>query len=485
VTRYETLADAVGGTPLIRLTRIAAHLKPRIYVKLEGSNPAGTVKDRAALAMLRSARAAGTLLPGGLVVTTATGDAGIGLAAFAAHLGHRTVVFANDTAPARWRSLLHAYGAELRIVDAAHGALAETAARYASETPGGWFAQECDDPASADAHAATTGPEIWTDTEGAVTHLVVAIGTGSLISGAGAYLKRESGGRVVVVGADTLSSSYTGGDGSQTYIEGVGRVVPPGTVGDTWPQNLHASVIDRCVAVDDREAIATVRRLAAEEGILAGGSGGVALAAALDVAVGLSPHDVVVVVLPDAGRGDLDAFFDDEWMLSNGFIDDDSAGVTLRSLLPRARTLLVQKDASPREAVDGLTDAGAEASDPALVVQPRERALAPHPDDVVGWTTVAALRAAVDAGGPAEEAADGSPTVADLSFPRPPSVGIGLPPGRALAAARAAQPAWSAVLVLDDGRVAGVLTRAELEGHARASGVQLHEAIDSFVEIEL
>ncbi|QDZ15292.1 PLP-dependent cysteine synthase family protein [Humibacter ginsenosidimutans] len=503
MTRYETLADAVGATPLIRLTRLAADEHgPRVYVKLEAANPAGTVKDRAALSILRAARADGSLPPGGVVVTTATGDTGIGVAALGAHLGHRVIVFAHASSPAAWQSLLHAYGAEVRLLDAPPQELARLASQHANDTADAWLLADADDPAGAAAHAETTGPEIWTDTDGAVTHLVAAIGTGALLSGAGAYLKRVSNGRVVVVGADTLSSSYSGGDGSRTYIEGVGRVVPAGDLDERWPGNLDASVIDSCIAVDDRTAIATVRALAAREGILAGGSSGVALAAALELAGGLSSDDVVVVVLPDSGRRDPGAYFDDGWMLANGFVDDDTSGVTLRSLVPRARTLLVQRDASPHAALDGLTKAGAAASDPALVVEPRERALAPHPEDVVGWTTIAALRAAIadevrraDAGlaepdgagrsEPVEPVADAdSLTVAHLSFPRPPAVGIGLTAVAALAAARADQPAWSAVLVLDDGRVAGVLTRAELEGHARASGARLSEAIDGFVELE-
>ncbi len=478
MTRYETLADAVGGTPLIRLTRLAASVRPRVYVKVESSNPAGSVKDRAALWMLRAARANGSLPPGGTVVETTSGNTGIGLAAFAAHLGYRSVIFTSSAVSAEKRALLSAYGAEVRLVDSfvpkSHpDSLRSVAERFVTQTPGAWLADQYDNPANPEAHRATTGPEIWQDTEGRVTHLVATVGTGGTISGTGGYLKEVSGGRVTVVGADPLTSSYSGGDGSQKYVEGAGHFVHPEAVDDIWPQSLDTAVIDRYVAVDDRSAIDAIRRLAVTEGILAGGSSGVALAAALDVARDLAEDDVVVAILPDSGRAYLSTYFNDQWLVANGFRDDESAEVTLRSLIPAdRRPLLVSRDELAGRALAAL--AGAGDTDPVLVVYRRDRELPPHPSEVVGWTTAKALREAAD-----------DLTVAQVSLPAPPRVGIGASAASALEAAHEADPLWTAVLVLEDGRAAGILARDELEARAAASGPPARAAIDGFVEIVL
>lgn len=324
MARYESVLESIGGTPLIRLTRVAEGLLPRIYVKPEWQNPGGSVKDRAALAMLRRAEADGSLRPGGTVVEVTSGNTGIGLAIAAAHLGYRAVIFTSSVIAQEKRDQLAAYGAELRLVDAfvprAHpDSLPSQGERYAAETPGAWLAQQYDNPANPAAHYASTGPEIWDDTDGAVTHFVATVGTGGTISGTGRYLKEVSGGRVRVIGADPITSKYSGGDGSQKYIEGAGHFVHPETTLDEWPRALDLDVIDDYVPVEDQRAIDAIRGLARTEGILAGGSSGVALAAAFQIAGRLTADDTVVVLLPDSGRTYLSTYYNDSWLAAGGF----------------------------------------------------------------------------------------------------------------------------------------------------------------------
>ncbi|MHA7985046.1 PLP-dependent cysteine synthase family protein [Rathayibacter sp. CAU 1779] len=491
MTRYEALADAIGGTPLIRLNRLTAGLRPAVYVKLESANPAGSVKDRAALWMLRAAEADGSLQPGGIVVETTSGNTGIGLAAFAAHLGYRSVIFTSSAVSAEKRALLTAYGAEVRLVDSFvprdhPDSLRSHAQRFVAETPGAWLADQYDNPANPDAHLASTGPELWDDTEGRITHLVATVGTGGTISGTGRYLKQVSEGRVTVVGADPFTSSYSGGDGSQKYIEGAGHVVHPDADQDAWPSSLDTGVIDRYVAVDDRTAIEAIRRLAEEEGILAGGSSGIALAAALDVAAELDEDDVVAVILPDSGRAYLSTYFNDDWLVANGFSEPATALTTVREVLPEGTPLyLVNKDVSLNEATAALDAAGADPDDPVVVVYARERELAPHPSEVVGWTTPAVLDALAREAERTDLLAEARPTVGDVAYPVHARVGIGLTPFAALEAARAADPVWSAALVLQDGRVAALVARADLERAVEEDGHPMQAVIDGFVEMLL
>ncbi|WFR68732.1 pyridoxal-phosphate dependent enzyme [Curtobacterium flaccumfaciens] len=185
--------------------------------------------------------------------------------------------------------------------------------------PGAWLAGQYDNPANPAAHVRSTGPEIWADTDGQVTHLVATIGTGGTISGTGRFLKEVSGGRVQVIGADPATSTYSGGDGSQKAIEGAGHFVHPDAESDPWPESLDPALVDRFEAVDDSTAIGAIHELARTEGILAGGSSGVAVAAAHRVAEGLTEEDLIVVLLPDSGRNYLSTYFDPVWLTANGF----------------------------------------------------------------------------------------------------------------------------------------------------------------------
>lgn len=449
---YESVLDTVGGTPLIRLVRSAAGLRPRVYVKPEWQNPGASVKDRAALSMLRRAEADGSLRPGGTVVEATSGNTGIGLALAAAHLGYRTVVFTSSATSREKRDLLAAYGAEVRLVDVFvprdhPDSLRSHGVRFAAGTPGAWFADQYDNPANPAAHHATTGPEIWADTEGAVTHFVATVGTGGTISGTGRYLREASAGRVRVIGADPATSAYSGGDGSQKYIEGAGHFRHPDAAADVWPQALDTGVIDRYVGVGDQEAIDAVRRLARTEGILAGGSSGVALAAALRVAEDLTEDDTVVVLLPDSGRAYLSTYFNDRWLAANGFHGGPPPpeGPLVGDRATAAR--LVWRDEEPPEAAGRLAAAGVADHEVALAAYPRGgRQQAPHPSDLLGWTTPADLLAAA--------------SVAETVRPLGPRLGIRLP------LTDPAVTAWTAAdgevaPVLDAGRVTAILRRTD------------------------
>jgi cystathionine beta-synthase len=335
VNAFGSVLDAIGGTPLVRLNRITAGLPAQVWAKLEFANPGGSVKDRAARAMVREAERLGELRPGGVIVESSSGNTGVGLAMVAAQLGYRAVVVVPDTIAGEKIALLGAYGARVvtthpRLPREHPDHVNNLARRIAERTPGGWFANQYDNPANPRVHELTTGPEIWAQTEGRVTHLVAGIGTGGTISGTGRHLRQFG---VTVIGADPLTSVYSGGDGSPYTVESVGQYRHPDTVDDTWPTAYEQGVVARFERIPDRESLLVTRRLAREEGLLVGASGGMAVAAALRVAAGLGPQDVVVAVLPDSGRNYLSKYFDDGWMCRLGFLDAP-AGPLVRDAVP-------------------------------------------------------------------------------------------------------------------------------------------------------
>ncbi len=419
---YESLLDAVGATPLIRLTRVTAGLAAAVYVKAEFANPGGSVKDRAALAMIREAERTGALGPGGTVVEGTSGNTGMGLAMVAARSGYRCVVVVPDRTAREKIALLRAYGAEVVLTpgtvpreDPRHVQL--LARRITDETPGGWLADQYANPANPRVHELTTGPEIWAQTEGRITHLVAGVGTGGTISGTGRYLHAVSDGRVMVVGADPETSRYSGGDGSPYYVEAVGHYLHPGTAQDDWPAVYDTGVVDRFERIDDGESLRTVRRLAREEGLLVGGSAGTAIAAALRVAAGLGPDGVVVAVAPDSGRAYLSKYFDDDWLTQLGFLDAP-AGPRVRDVVGAAPPgLVVAVATDPVGAV--LAAAGGSGSVP--VVAPRRTDAASWSvGDVVGSVGLDLLRAAVEA----DPAVAHRPVAEQLGTPLP-TVGAG------------------------------------------------------------
>ncbi|HEY6480786.1 MAG TPA: pyridoxal-phosphate dependent enzyme, partial [Streptosporangiaceae bacterium] len=369
---HESVLDAIGQTPLIRLTRVTAGLAAPVYVKAEFLSVGASVKDRAARNMVRAAEQDGSLRPGGVIVESTSGNTGIGLAIVAAVRGYRSVVVVPDKTSSDKLAVLRAHGAE--VVLAQSGLPREhpdhpdqIARRIAAQTPGGWLAGQYDNPANPQAHWDTTGPEIWAQTAGRVTHLVAGAGTGGTITGTGEYLKAVSGGRVQVIGADPATSVYGGGDGSPYYIEAVGHWHHPDSAADTWPQSFHPAVVDRFESVSDRESIAMIHRLAREEGLLLGGSAGTAIAAALRTAAGLTADDLVVVIAPDSGRGYLSKYFSEPWLLANGFRDPDPATPAVADLVTASRAAANLAAASGRPADRAAADR-ATAVPPVLVL---------------------------------------------------------------------------------------------------------------------
>jgi cystathionine beta-synthase len=461
---HESVLDAIGQTPLIRLTRITAGLAAPVYVKAEFLSVGASVKDRAARHMVHAAEQDGSLRPGGVIVESTSGNTGIGLAIVAAVRGYRSIVVVPDKTSSDKLAVLRAHGAEVIL---AQGGLPrehpdhpdQIARRIAAQTPGGWLAGQYDNPANPQAHRDTTGPEIWAQTAGRVTHLVAGAGTGGTITGTGEYLKEISGGRVQVIGADPATSVYGGGDGSPYYIEAVGHWHHPDSAADTWPQSFHPAVVDRFESVTDRESISIIHRLAREEGLLLGGSAGTAIAAALRTAAGLTADDLIVVIAPDSGRGYLSKYFSEPWLLANGFRDADPATPAVADLTAGAPPVPVVTPsatvAEARRAFAQAAGARSPAGPPelALVALPRRAMDTPRPlGDVVGSLRRSAL--------------DGQPQdqlVSALAGPPPPAVGAGELPADALARLPAGQP-WAAVLA--DGRVTALIHRTDLARHA-------------------
>ena len=311
----DDVTGAIGNTPLIRLSRL--HPAGNLIAKVEHMNPGGSVKERIAVAMIDAAEEEGRLLPGGTIVEPTSGNTGVGLALVGAVRGYRVICTVPDKVSVEKIKLLEAYGVEVIVTptellpehpDSYYG----VARRLASEIPGAFHPDQYSNPANPLAHYRTTGPEIWRQTGGTVDILVAGVGTGGTISGTARYLKEQNP-NIEVVGADPEGSIFTAPNPESVHqylVEGVGE--------DFYPETVDLGVIDRLVMIDDATAFATARRLAREEGLLVGGSCGLAAAAALQVA--REDHSkLVVVILPDSGRGYLSKVFDDAWMREHGF----------------------------------------------------------------------------------------------------------------------------------------------------------------------
>src|SRR4029077_7137336 len=344
--------ELVGDTPLVRLGAVTRDVggghAPAVLAKVEYFNPGGSVKDRIALRMVEAAEASGALRPGGTIVEPTSGNTGVGLAIVAAHKGYRCVFICPDKVGQDKISVLRAYGAEVVVcpgtVSPEHPAsYYSISSRLAQETPGGWKPDQYANPENPASHYHSTGPEIWAQTDGRVTHFVAGVGTGGTISGTGRYLKDVSGGRVKVIGADPEGSVYSGGTGRPYLVEGVGE--------DFWPDAYDRTVTDEIIAVSDAESFALTRRLAREEGLWVGGSCGMAVAAALRLAGRLTADDVVVVILPDGGRGYLSKIFSDGWMASYGFLTRDGEATVGQVLRGKSGQLPSLVHTHPKETI--------------------------------------------------------------------------------------------------------------------------------------
>lgn len=315
--RYAShVADLVGHTPLVRLAAVTGSLRATVLAKVEYFNPGGSAKDRIARTIVDAAEREGRLRPGGTIVEATSGNTGVGLALVALQRGYRMVFVVPDKFDGAKVAALRAYGAEVVITPTAvppehPESYYSVAARLSREIPGAFNPNQFANAEGPRAHYETTGPEIWQDTDGRVTHFVAGIGTGGTISGTGRFLKDASEGRVRVIGADPVGSIYSGGPVHGYLLEGVGE--------DFLPATFDPGVVDAYETVSDAEAFAMTRRLAQEEGLFVGGSSGMAVVAALRQAEQLGEDDVLVILLPDHGRGYLDKVYDDEWMTGHGF----------------------------------------------------------------------------------------------------------------------------------------------------------------------
>ncbi len=446
----ETVLDLVGNTPLVRLDRIGRELPCHLLAKLEHLNPGGSVKDRPARGMLDAAERAGLLSRGGIIVEPTSGNTGVGLAVVAAIRGYRCIFTVPDKVAEEKRQLLRAYGAEVVVcpttVPPEHpDSYYSVADRLTAETSGAFQPNQYRNPANPLAHARTTGPEIWRQTAGRVTHFVAGVGTGGTISGVGRHLKSQNP-AVQVIAADPEGSIYSGGGGRPYLVEGIGE--------DFWPKTYDPTVVDRVVAVSDRDSFLTARRVTREEGIFVGGSAGTAVWAALEVGRELSPDDVVVVLVPDSGRGYLTKLYDDGWMADHGFV---------RALGATAETVLSAKEAGRRGSLPPLVHVHPDETVRAAIAILDEYGVSQVPvvkaepplalAEVVGSVTDRLLL----------ERTLGRPQAFDEpvgAVMDPPLVTVGL--GETAEYVAEKLQASPAVLVLDGGHPVGILTRSDL-----------------------
>jgi cystathionine beta-synthase len=401
--------------------------------------------------MIEAAERSGELKPGGTIVEPTSGNTGVGLAIVAQQRGYRCVFVLPDKVAGDKINTLKAYGAEVEVCPTAVApedprSYYQVSDRLVREIPNAWKPDQYSNPNNPRSHYETTGPEIWEQTDGRITHFVTGVGTGGTISGTGRYLKEVSGGRVRVIGADPEGSVYSGGTGRPYLVEGVGE--------DFWPQAYDRSVTDEIIAVSDRDSFECTRRLAREEGLLVGGSCGMAVVAAQRVAEQAGPEDVIVVLLPDGGRGYLSKIFSDKWMSDYGFMQTSGEETVHDVLTAKTGQTPALVHAHPnetvRDAIDILREYGVSQM-PVVKAEPPITA-----GEVVGSVSERALLDKLFAG----EATLADPLERHMSAPLP-IIGSGEPVSQAVAELGRAD----ALLVHVDGKPAGVLTRQDLLGH--------------------
>ena len=450
----ESPLELIGNTPMVRLARIGAGLKCDLIAKLETTNPGGSSKDRPALTMVTAAERDGLLGPGSTIIEPTSGNTGVGLAIVAAQRGYKCIFVMSDKMAPEKIDLLRAYGAEVVVCPTAVApehpdSYYSTAERRTKETPNFFRPDQYSNPHNPRAHYETTGPEIWAQTKGHVTHFVAGAGTGGTISGVGRYLKEQNP-IIKIIAADPAGSVYSGGAGRPYLTEGVGE--------DFWPANYDPSLVDEVIAVSDADAFAMARAVTQREGILIGGSGGTAVAAALKAGESLPEDAVVVVLIPDSGRGYLSKIFNDTWMSDFGFLrphNEMDAGDVLEAKVNRkpdamADLVLVTEETLVRDAISLMR--GNDVSQ-LLVTVTDELPLAAK--EVSGSLSELGLL----------EVTTRDASVLDLrgkeiADPPMPMVGVGMSVSELIKRLGTS----ASVLVLDGGHPVGVLTRSDLLG---------------------
>ncbi|WCN82372.1 cystathionine beta-synthase [Micromonospora sp. LH3U1] len=452
---YDNVVDMIGNTPLVRLRNVTEGIQATVLAKVEYVNPGGSVKDRIALRMVEDAEAAGLLKPGGTIVEPTSGNTGVGLALVAQLKGYKCVFVCPDKVSQDKQDVLRAYGAEVVVCPTAVApedprSYYNVSDRLTREITGAWKPNQYSNPANPRSHYETTGPELWKQTEGGLTHFVAGVGTGGTISGIGRYLKEASEGRVRVIGADPEGSVYSGGTGRPYLVEGVGE--------DFWPETYDRSVADDIVEVSDKASFEMTRRLAREEGLLVGGSCGMAVVAALEVARKAGPDDVVVVLLPDGGRGYLSKIFNDSWMARYGFLDNSGAEPTVADALASKpgglpELVHVHPTETVRDAIDYMREYGVSQL-PVLKAEPPVVT-----GEVAGSIAERDLLDALFTG-----QAHLHDTIERHMGDPLPMIGGGQPVSEAVGLLEKSD----AALVLVDGKPKGVLTRQDLLAHLGA-----------------
>ncbi|MFJ6052916.1 cystathionine beta-synthase [Streptomyces sp. NPDC092307] len=448
---HDSMISLVGNTPLVKLNRVTEGLQATVLAKVEYFNPGGSVKDRIAVRMIEAAEQSGALKPGGTIVEPTSGNTGVGLAIVAQQKGYKCIFVCPDKVSMDKINVMRAYGAEVVVcptaVDPEHPDSYYNVSDRLAREPGAWKPDQYSNPNNPRSHYETTGPELWDQTDGKITHFVAGVGTGGTISGTGNYLKEVSGGKVKVIGADPEGSVYSGGSGRPYLVEGVGE--------DFWPTAYDPNVTDEIIAVSDKDSFQMTRRLAKEEGLLVGGSCGMAVVAALKAAESLGPDDVVVVLLPDSGRGYLSKIFSDEWMAGHGFLEEAGPAARIGDVLNDKEggipsLVHMHPEETVGEAIEVLREYGVSQMP---IVKPG----AGHPDvmaaEVIGSVVEKELLAALFA----QRASLTDPLEKHMSSPLP-QVGSGEPVSELMAVLGEAD----AAIVLVEGKPTGVVSRQDL-----------------------